>query len=54
MIYEKAKQKIEKEVVEVFKEWMEGQTVALNEDGTTEVYDYDVERFCRGLKRLLK
>jgi hypothetical protein len=31
--------------VDVFWEWMRGQTLGLNEDGTTDVYDYDVNRF---------
>lgn len=54
MRYEQAKQNIEKEVMEIFKEFMEGQTMSLNEDGTTEIYDCDVERFIRGLKRIIK
>jgi hypothetical protein len=52
MNYKQAKETIEKEVIEVFKEFMEGQTVGVNEDGSTEIYDYDVERFIRGLRRL--
>ena len=32
---------------EVFMEWMSGQTVGLNDDGSTDFYDYDVNRFIR-------
>jgi len=28
-----------------FVKWMSGQTLGLNEDGTTDFYDWDVERF---------
>ena len=28
-----------------FQEWMIGQTMGLNEDGSTDYYDCDVERF---------
>lgn len=31
----------------VFWEWMSGQTMGMNEDGTIDVYDYDVDRFIR-------
>ena len=31
--------------IEDFHEWMDGQTVGLNEDGTVDYYDYDVDRF---------
>lgn len=30
-----------------FQEWMEGQTVGVNKDGSVDYYDYDVIRFCR-------
>ena len=45
----KAKDEIEKAggSWEVFLEWMRGQTVGLNEDGTEDIYDYDVNRFIR-------
>lgn len=33
--------------VEVFWEWMNGQTMGLNEDGSTDVYENDVDRFIR-------
>jgi hypothetical protein len=29
-----------------FLEWMNGQTLGLNPDGTTDYYEYDVETFC--------
>lgn len=31
----------------LFLDWMKGQTVGMNEDGTTDWYDYDVNRFIR-------
>ena len=34
-----------------FCEWMYGQTVGLNEDGTTDYYDCDVEAFKRKIKK---
>lgn len=34
-----------------FKEWMRGQTVGMNEDGSVDIYDYDVNRFLRYKKR---
>ena len=33
--------------VKVFWTWMKNQTIGLNEDGSTNVYDTDVERFIR-------
>lgn len=33
--------------VEVFWDWMHGQTMGLNPDGSTDVYEYDVNRFIR-------
>jgi hypothetical protein len=30
-----------------FLEWMTGQTVGVNEDGSDDYYDYDVERYAR-------
>uniref|UniRef100_A0A6M3J8G4 Uncharacterized protein n=1 Tax=viral metagenome TaxID=1070528 RepID=A0A6M3J8G4_9ZZZZ len=33
--------------VKVFWNWMRGQTCGLNEDGTNDIYEYDVERFVR-------
>lgn len=30
-----------------FLEWMEGQTMGLNEDGSTEFYPWDVRQFVR-------
>ncbi|MDG6938522.1 MAG: hypothetical protein JRN42_08325, partial [Nitrososphaerota archaeon] len=32
---------------EVFCHWMRGQTMGLNEDGSVDIYDYDVSRFIR-------
>jgi hypothetical protein len=31
----------------VFWKWMEGQTMSLNDDGSTDVYEHDVERFIK-------
>lgn len=47
MTVEQAEQKIREAGgnTKVFWEWMRGQTMGLNEDGTTDVYDYDVNRF---------
>jgi hypothetical protein len=47
MTEKQAKQKIEKAggSWKVFKKWMYGQTVGVNEDGTTNYYDWDVEKF---------
>ena len=49
MTIDKAKEEIKKAggSWDTFNEWMRGQTVGLNEDGTTNLYDYDVERFIR-------
>jgi len=33
--------------VEVFWEWMNGQTMGMYPDGSTDVYEYDVNRFIR-------
>jgi len=33
--------------VEVFWKWMRGQTMGMNEDGSTNVYECDVDRFIR-------
>lgn len=33
--------------IKIFWEWMRGQTMGLNEDGSTDVYEYDVKRFIR-------
>jgi hypothetical protein len=33
--------------IDVFWNWMKGQTMSLNPDGSTNVYDYDVDRFIR-------
>lgn len=33
--------------IETFWRWMRGQTCGLNPDGTTDIYDCDVERFIR-------
>lgn len=33
--------------VAVFHKWMTGQTMGINPDGTTDIYDYDVNRFIR-------
>jgi hypothetical protein len=33
--------------IETFWGWMRGQTVGLNDDGSTDVYEYDVDRFIR-------
>ena len=33
---------------EEFLDWMIGQTVGMNEDGSTNWYEYDVDRFMRG------
>ena len=32
---------------DAFKDWMDGQTVGLNDDGTTDYYDSDVQRYIR-------
>lgn len=32
---------------ETFNDWMTGQTVGLDEDGTINYYEYDVSRFLR-------
>lgn len=32
---------------EVFSDWMAGQTCGLDEDGTIDYYEYDVNRFLR-------
>lgn len=32
---------------ESFLEWMNGQTVGINENGSIDYYDSDVMRFCR-------
>jgi len=46
-------QEVEKKItdaggdVKVFWEWMRGQTCGLNEDGTENIYEYDVNRFIR-------
>jgi len=49
MTIEKAEQKIKEAGgdIEVFWEWMRGQTMGLNKDGSTDVYEYDVDRFIR-------
>lgn len=33
-----------------FRNWMVGQTLGVNEDGSTNFYQCDVERFAQGLK----
>lgn len=33
--------------MEVFWDFMSGQTIGLNSDGTTDIYDCDVDRFIR-------
>lgn len=35
-----------------FLKWMSGQTVGMNEDGSTNWYEYDVRRFAEG-KRII-
>ena len=47
MRIEEAREKIEKAGGdwEVFLKWMEGQTMSLYPDGTTNIYTYDVNRF---------
>jgi hypothetical protein len=49
MTIEQAENKIKQAggSVEVFWDWMRGQTMGINEDGSTNVYDYDVDRFIR-------
>lgn len=42
---------IGKENWPAFREWMAGQTVGLNDDGSTDWYACDVERFAAGLRR---
>lgn len=32
---------------DVFNEWMTGQTVGIYPDGSTDIYEYDVNRFIR-------
>jgi hypothetical protein len=33
--------------IETFFKWMRGQTIGLYDDGTSNFYEYDVERFIR-------
>jgi len=33
--------------INIFWDWMRGQTVGVYEDGSSNYYDYDVERFIR-------
>jgi hypothetical protein len=49
MTEQQAQNKIEKAGgdMKVFWKWMSGQTMGLNEDGTTYIYDCDVDRFIR-------
>ena len=49
MTIEQAEQKIIEAggSTEVFWDWMTGQTMGLNDDGTTNIFDHDVERFIR-------
>ena len=49
MTIEQAENKIKeaKGSIDVFWKWMKGQTIGLNEDGTTDIYEYDVDRFIR-------
>jgi len=49
MTTEEAKKQIKKAggSWKVFNSWMRGQTVGMNEDGSEDIYDYDVERFIR-------
>jgi len=49
MTKEETKRKIKKAGGKwsVFIKWMQGQTVGMNEDGTIDYYEYDVERFIR-------
>jgi len=51
MTTEEAKQKIEEagKTWEDFQEYMFGETVGLYDDGTTNYYERDVDRFIRGL-----
>lgn len=49
MTEQQAKNKIEQAggSWETFNKWMCGQTCGINEDGTTDIYEYDVDRFIR-------
>jgi len=49
MTIKEAQEKITKAggSVETFNKWMSGQTCGLKEDGTVDIYEYDVDRFIR-------
>lgn len=49
MLIQEAKDKIKKAggSWKVFMDWMRGQTVGINKDGTTDFYYYDINRFIR-------
>jgi len=51
MTIEEAKKKIGKKYWKEFQKWMVGQTVSVYEDGSTNIYEYDVDRFLRYKKR---
>jgi hypothetical protein len=50
MTEQQVKKKIGNKNWEKFCEWMTGQTIGLNEDGTTDFYECDVEAFMQKLK----
>ena len=47
------KEFIGEDLWEEFLIWMHGQTVGMNDDESTNYYDYDVERFKNGGRRML-
>lgn len=49
MRIEEAKKKVEEAggSWDTFNDWMRGQTAGINDDGTIDLYDYDVNRFIR-------
>ena len=46
-------EQVKQYLFEQFEEWMTGQTVGVNPDGSTVYYDYDVERFGESLSRTI-
>ena len=51
MTTEEAKKVVGAENWTKFIEWMSGQTYGINDDGSTNWYSYDVERFAEAIKR---
>jgi len=48
---EEVKKRIEKERRKEFEEFMKGQTVGINKDGSTGYYNWDVKNFLRPKRR---